>query len=87
MVQISWQQIADPKKDFVVCTEACNQGLGEVLMQDNHVLCYESRKLKEHEKNYATHDFRLAAFSSPRMEMGSYLHGFYYMIFNESETT
>ena len=32
-----------------------------VLMQDNHVICYESRKLKEHEKNYATHYLELAA--------------------------
>ena len=30
-------------------------------MQDNHVICYESRKLKEHEKNYSTHDLELAA--------------------------
>ena len=30
-------------------------------MQDNHVVCYESRKLKEHENNYATHDLELLA--------------------------
>ena len=30
-------------------------------MQDNHVICYESRKLKQHEKNYATHDLELVA--------------------------
>ena len=30
-------------------------------MQDNHVVCYESRKLKEHENNYATHDLELIA--------------------------
>ena len=54
-------KVADPEKDFVVCTDACGQGLGGVLMQDNHVICYESRKLKEHEKNYATHDLELAA--------------------------
>ena len=30
-------------------------------MQYNHVIYYESRKLKEHEKNYATHDLELAA--------------------------
>ena len=29
-------------------------------MQDNHVVCYESRKLKERERNYATHDLELA---------------------------
>ena len=54
-------KIANPKKDFVVCTDACNQGLGGVLMQYNHVICYELRKLKEHEKNYATHYLELAA--------------------------
>ena len=54
-------KITDPEKDFVVCIDACNQGLGGVLMQDNHVICYESRKLKEHEKNYATHDLDLLA--------------------------
>ena len=30
-------------------------------MQDNLVICYESRKLKEHERNYATHDLELVA--------------------------
>ena len=43
-------KIVDPEKYFVVCTDACNRGLGGVLMQENHVVCYESRKLKEHEK-------------------------------------
>ena len=28
-------------------------------MQNNHVICYESRYLKEHEKKYATHDLDL----------------------------
>ena len=30
-------------------------------MQDNHMVCYESRKLKEHETNYATYDLELIA--------------------------
>ena len=30
-------------------------------MQDNHVICCESRKLKERKKNYATHYLELAA--------------------------
>ena len=34
-------KIAYPEKDFVVCTDACNQELGRVLMQDNHVIYYE----------------------------------------------
>ena len=39
-------KVADPEKYFVLCTDACGQGLGGVLMQDNHVICYELRKLK-----------------------------------------
>ena len=50
-------KIANPEKYVVVWIDACNQGLGGVLMQDNHMVCYESRKLKEHDKNYATHDW------------------------------
>ena len=30
-------------------------------MQDNHVIYYKSRKLKDHEKNYVTHDSELVA--------------------------
>ena len=54
-------KIADPKNDFLVCTNACGEGLGGVLMQYNHVICYGSRNLKEHEKNYAMHGLELAA--------------------------
>ena len=45
----------------MVYTDACIEVLGGVLTQEGHVICYESRKLKEHEKNYATHDLELAA--------------------------
>jgi hypothetical protein len=54
-------KIANPNEDFVVCTDACKEGLGRVLSQKDRVVCYESRKLKEHERNYATHDLELAA--------------------------
>jgi hypothetical protein len=33
---------------------------GGVLSQRDHVVCYESGKLKEHEGNYATYDLELA---------------------------
>ncbi|KAI3669035.1 hypothetical protein L6452_40254 [Arctium lappa] len=36
-------------------------GLGCVLMQRGKVIAYASRQLKEHEKNYPTHDLELAA--------------------------
>jgi hypothetical protein len=52
--------IVDPNDDFVVCTDACKEGIDGVASQRDHVVCYESRKLKEHERNYATHDLELA---------------------------
>ena len=54
-------RIADPNEDFIVCTDACKEGLGGVLSQNGFVICYESRKLKEHERLYATHDLDLVA--------------------------
>jgi hypothetical protein len=53
--------ITNPTKDFIVCTDACKEGLGGVLMQEGHVICYESKKLNEHEVNYVTHDMELDA--------------------------
>ena len=51
--------IAHPNKDLLVCTDACKEGLGGVLMQEGHVICCECRKLNECEINYATHDIEL----------------------------
>jgi hypothetical protein len=54
-------KIADPNEIFVVCTDACKEGLGGLLTQNGHFIGYESKKLKEHESNYATHDLELAS--------------------------
>ena len=55
-------RIADPNQDFIVCTDAFNDGLGRVLTQEGHVIVYESRKVNIHEKNYVTYDLELAIF-------------------------
>jgi hypothetical protein len=36
-------KIVDPNEYFVVCTDACKEGLGGVLNQRDHVVCYESK--------------------------------------------
>jgi len=54
-------QIAYLDGDFIVCMDASKEGLGGVLLQNDHAICYESWKLKYHEKNYPTHDPDLAA--------------------------
>jgi hypothetical protein len=45
----------------LVCTNACKEGLGGFLTQNGHVIGYESINLKEHGRNYATHDLELVA--------------------------
>ena len=54
-------KITDPEADFLVYTDAYRERLGGVLMQEGKVICYESRKLNEHEVNYVTDDLELAA--------------------------
>jgi hypothetical protein len=68
-------RIAYPNEDFVVCTYACKKVLGGVLSQNGFIIFYESRKLKEHEKNYATHDLELAAIIHAPKKWGHYLMG------------
>ena len=45
----------------MVYSDASKQGLGCVLMQNDWVIAYASRQLKNHEENYPTHDLELAA--------------------------
>jgi hypothetical protein len=68
-------RIADPNMDSVLCTNACKEGLGGFLSQDGFVICYESRKLKEHEKNYVTHDLELVAIVHSLRKWRHYLMG------------
>jgi hypothetical protein len=68
-------KIADPNKDYVVCTDACKEGLGGVLSQEGFVICYESRKLNEHENNYATHNLDMVAIVHSLRKWRHYLMG------------
>jgi hypothetical protein len=68
-------RIADPNEEFIVCTDACKEGLGGVLSQNGFVICYESRKLKEHERHYVTHDLELAAIVHALRKWRHYLMG------------
>jgi hypothetical protein len=46
---------------YVVYIDASRKGLRCVLMQEGRVVAYASRQLKDHEKNYPTHDLELRA--------------------------
>jgi hypothetical protein len=68
-------RIVDPNEDFIVCTDACKEGIGGFLRQNGYVVCYESRKLKDHEIHYATHDLELASIVHALKKWRHYLMG------------
>jgi hypothetical protein len=68
-------RIADPNEDLILCTDACKEGLGGFLSQNGFVVCYESNKLKEHERLYATHDLELVAIVHALKKWRHYLMG------------
>ena len=35
-------QIAEPNGDFIVCMDARKEGIGGVLLENDHAICYES---------------------------------------------
>ena len=58
-------KIVDPSDDFMVCIVACKERIGGSLMKNGNLVCYESRKLKEHKKNYVTHYLELNVIVCP----------------------
>jgi hypothetical protein len=50
----------DMQKSFSIYCDASGQGLGCVLMQDDHVVAYASWQLRKHEVHYPTHDLEIA---------------------------
>ncbi|KAI3718686.1 hypothetical protein L6452_19566 [Arctium lappa] len=61
LCEASILSLPEGSEDFVVFSDASKMGLGCVLMQRGKVIAYTSRQLKDHEKNYPTHDLELAA--------------------------
>ena len=76
-------KILDSDKEFVVCKDACKRGLGEALMQEGHVVCYESWKLNEHEKNYLTHDLELRVMIHALKMWRHYLLGMRFVLMSD----
>jgi len=68
-------KVPDMDEDFLVCTDASKEGLGEVLMQDGQVITYISRKLRKHEENYPTHDLELLSIVYSLRVLRHYLIG------------
>ena len=51
--------LPNPEKPFFVHCDASLMGLRGVLMHNQKLVAYASRKLKVHKGNYSTHDLEL----------------------------
>jgi ribonuclease HI len=76
----------DSSKPFDVYCDASSTGLGCVLMQDNRDIAYASRALKQHERNYPTHDLELAAVVHALKMWRQYLMGTHCNIFTDHKS-
>ena len=54
-------KLPDFNSPFKVITYASGVAIGGVLQQEGRPVVFTSRKLKDYEKNYATHDLELLA--------------------------
>ena len=71
---------------FAIYTDASRIGLGCVLMQQERVVAYASCQLKEHERNYPTHDLELAAVVHELKIWRHYLYGVRFEVFTDHKS-
>ncbi|XP_012481061.1 uncharacterized protein LOC105795960 [Gossypium raimondii] len=65
----------ESSKELVVYSDVSHVSLECVLMQDGKVVPYASQQLKTHERNYLTHNFKLAAIVFASKIWRHYLYG------------
>ena len=66
--------------------DALRVGLGCVLMQSGRVVSYGSHQLKNHEKNYPTHDMELAAVVFALKIWRHYLYGEKFEVYSDHKS-
>jgi hypothetical protein len=78
--------LPDIQQDFQVYCDASRQGLGCVFMQGGRIVAYASRQLKNHERNYPTHDLELASVVHALKSWRHYLMGKHCDIFTDQKS-
>ena len=73
-------------QEYLVYCDASKDGLGCVLMQSGRVVAYSSRQLKNHEKNYPTHDMELAAIIFALKIWHHYLYGEKFEVYSDHKS-
>ena len=71
---------------YIVYCDASKDRLGCVLMQSGRVVAYGSWQLKNHERNYPTHDVELAAIVFALKIWHHYLYGEQFKVFSDHKS-
>ncbi|GAA0174563.1 hypothetical protein LIER_27931 [Lithospermum erythrorhizon] len=71
---------------YMIYSDASHQGLGCVLMQNGRVIAYASRQLRNHERNYPTHDLELTTIVFALKLWRHYLYGLRCQIFTDHKS-
>ncbi|WJZ95428.1 hypothetical protein VitviT2T_014200 [Vitis vinifera] len=71
---------------FTIYCDASTVGLGCVLMQQDKVVAYASRQLKQHERNYPTHDLELAVVVFALKTWRHYLYGEKFEVYSDHKS-
>ena len=71
---------------YTMYCDASKDGLGCVLMQSGRVVAYGSLQLKNHERNYPTHDMELATIVFALKIWRHYLYGEQFEVFSDHKS-
>ena len=78
--------VSERGQRYTAYCDALKAELGCVLMQFGRVLAYGSRQLKNHEKNYPTHDMELAAIVFALKIWHHYLYGEQFKVYSDHKS-
>ena len=78
--------VSEMGQRYTVYCDASKDGLGCVMMQSKRVVAYGSQPLKNHERNYPTHDMELAVIVFALKIWRHYLYGEQFEVFSDHKS-
>src|SRR5205809_7494447 len=77
--------LSDPNGEFEVITDASEdaKAIGAVLVQNDHLVAYESKKLNVHQLNYPVHDKEMCAIMHALERWKPFLLGQHFKVYTD----
>ena len=78
--------VSERGQRYIVYCDASKDGLGYIMIQSGRVVAYGSKQLKNHEKNYPTHDLDLVTIVFALNIWCHYLYGKQFEVFSDHKS-